>query len=126
MCLLVIVLLAWAVTRALGIALPVNVPAGLTTLALGGLVFLFALIKVLADSYRGWAGLGRHRARCGRRGRRLVLVRGQRRSAAVGAEGRGGCASGFRAAGRAGQAGRSVLTTRLGESGSPRSHRETS
>ena len=56
MCLLVIVLLLWAGARTFGIALPVNVPAGLTTLALGGLVFLFALIKVLADNYRGWAG----------------------------------------------------------------------
>ena len=56
MCLLVILMLAWAVTRAFGIALPVNVPAGLTTLALGGLVFLFALLKVLTDNYRGWAG----------------------------------------------------------------------
>ena len=53
--LLVIVLLAWTAARALGVALPVNVPEGLTTLALGGLVFLFALLKTLTESYRGWA-----------------------------------------------------------------------
>jgi len=53
--LLVIVLLVWAVARVLGVALPVNVPEGLTTLALGGLVFLFALLKTLTESYRGWA-----------------------------------------------------------------------
>jgi len=55
MCLLVIVLLAWAVAGTLGIALPANVPQGLATLALGGLVFLFALLKTLTESYRGWA-----------------------------------------------------------------------
>jgi ABC-type multidrug transport system fused ATPase/permease subunit len=55
MCLLVIVLLLWAGARAFGVALPVNVPAGLTTLALGGLVFLFALLKTLIESHRGWA-----------------------------------------------------------------------
>jgi hypothetical protein len=55
LCLLVIVLLAWAVAGALGIALPANVPQGLATLAVGGLVFLFALLKTLTESYRGWA-----------------------------------------------------------------------
>ena len=53
--LLVIVLLAWAVARVLGVALPANVPQGLATLALGGLVLLFALLKTLTESYRGWA-----------------------------------------------------------------------
>jgi hypothetical protein len=53
--LLVIVMLAWAGARAFGVALPGNLPAGLVTLALGGLVFLFALLKTLTESYRGWA-----------------------------------------------------------------------
>jgi hypothetical protein len=55
LCLLVIVMLGWAGARAFGVALPGNLPAGLVTLALGGLVFLFALLKTLIDSYRGWA-----------------------------------------------------------------------
>jgi hypothetical protein len=55
MCLLVIVMLAWAAVRILGVALPVNAPAGLTTLALGGLILVFALLKTLTESYRGWA-----------------------------------------------------------------------
>jgi len=53
--LLVIVMLGWAGARAFGVALPGNLPAGLVTLALGGLVFLFALLKTLTESYRGWA-----------------------------------------------------------------------
>jgi hypothetical protein len=52
--LLVIVMLAWAGARAFGVALPVNLPQGLVTLALGGLIFLFALIKTLSDSARTW------------------------------------------------------------------------
>ena len=55
LCLLVIVMLAWAVAGILGVALPGNLPAGLVTLALGGLIFLFALLKTLTESYRGWA-----------------------------------------------------------------------
>ena len=55
LCLLVIVLLAWAGARAFGVALPDVVPVGLGTLALGGLILLFALLKTLTESYRGWA-----------------------------------------------------------------------
>ena len=55
LCLLVIVMLAWAVAGVLGVALPGNLPTGLVTLALGGLIFLFALLKTLTESYRGWA-----------------------------------------------------------------------
>ena len=55
MCLLVIVMLAWAVAGVLGVAVPGNLPVGLVTLALGGLIFLFALLKTLTESYRGWA-----------------------------------------------------------------------
>ena len=53
--LLVIVMLGWAGAKAFDVALPGNLPAGLVTLALGGLIFLFALLKTLTESYRGWA-----------------------------------------------------------------------
>lgn len=52
--LMLIVLLAWVVARAFGVALPANVPDGLLTLALGGLIVLFAVIKALSDSYTAW------------------------------------------------------------------------
>src|ERR1700690_1406569 len=52
--LLVIVLLAWSAARAFGVALPTNIPEGLSTLALGGLIFLFALIKTLNDNFSTW------------------------------------------------------------------------
>src|SRR4029077_7392219 len=52
--LMLIVLLGWVAARAFGVALPANVPDGLLTLALGGLIVLFALIKALSDSYTAW------------------------------------------------------------------------
>lgn len=52
--LMTIALVAWVAARAFGVALPANVPDGVTTLALGGLILLFALIKNLADDYSAW------------------------------------------------------------------------
>ena len=52
--LMTIVLLLWVGARAFGVALPGNVPDGLATLALGGLIVLFALIKTLNDNYSAW------------------------------------------------------------------------
>jgi len=54
MCLMLIVLLAWTLARAFGVALPEQVPDGLTTLGLGVLIPVFALLKVLTDSYVHW------------------------------------------------------------------------
>ena len=52
--LMTIAILAWVAAREFGLALPANVPDGLVTLALGVLIFLFALIKALSDSYTAW------------------------------------------------------------------------
>jgi hypothetical protein len=52
--LMTIGILAWVGARAFGLALPANVPDGLLTLGLGVLIFLFALIKALSDSYTAW------------------------------------------------------------------------
>jgi hypothetical protein len=52
--LMTIVLLLWVGARAFGVALPANVPDGRVTLALGGLIVLFAVIKTLSDSYSAW------------------------------------------------------------------------
>jgi hypothetical protein len=52
--LLTIALVLWVGARAFGVALPANIPDGLATLALGGLIVLFALIKTLNDSYSAW------------------------------------------------------------------------
>lgn len=49
-----IVLLAWTLARAIGIALPAQVPDGLATLAVAALILLFAIIKALSDSYVHW------------------------------------------------------------------------
>ncbi|HLX19938.1 MAG TPA: hypothetical protein VKR23_07280 [Gaiellaceae bacterium] len=54
MCLALIVLLVWALARVFGVALPVQVPDGLATLGLAALILLFAIIKVLSDSYVHW------------------------------------------------------------------------
>jgi hypothetical protein len=53
--LLTIAILAWAVVRLLGVALPPGIPQGLTTLGLGALILLFAVLKALTESYKGWA-----------------------------------------------------------------------
>ena len=52
--LLTLALVLWVAARAFGIALPASVPDGLATLALGGLVVLFALLKTLTESYSAW------------------------------------------------------------------------
>jgi hypothetical protein len=49
-----VVLLAWTAARAFGVALPENIPDGLTTLGLSVLIVLFALIKAISDSYVHW------------------------------------------------------------------------
>jgi hypothetical protein len=54
MCLALLVVLAWTLARAFGIALPAQVPDGLTTLGLAVLCMLFAIIKTLSDSYVHW------------------------------------------------------------------------
>lgn len=54
MCLALLVLLAWTLARAFGVALPAQVPDGLATLGLAALILLFAIIKALADSYVHW------------------------------------------------------------------------
>jgi hypothetical protein len=53
--LLTIAILLWVAARAFGVALPDALPDGLTTLALGVLVFVFALLKNLIDDYSAWA-----------------------------------------------------------------------
>lgn len=52
--LMTIALVVWAAARAFGVELPVKVPDGVTTLALGVLILLFALIKNIADDYSAW------------------------------------------------------------------------
>lgn len=52
--LMTIVLLLWVGARAFGVALPAAVPDGLATLALGGLIALFAILKALTESYSAW------------------------------------------------------------------------
>lgn len=52
--LMTIALVLWVGARAFGVALPANVPDGRVTLALGGLIVLFAVIKTLSDSYSAW------------------------------------------------------------------------
>jgi hypothetical protein len=52
--LMTIAILALVAGRAFGVAMPDNVPDGLVTLALGGLIPLFALIKALSDSFTAW------------------------------------------------------------------------
>jgi hypothetical protein len=56
MVLMVIVLVLWTAARAFGVKLPdnVKVPDGLTTLGLGVLIPLFALIKAISDDYVHW------------------------------------------------------------------------
>jgi len=57
--LMVVVLLAWVIARIMEVQLPFEVPDGLVTLALGALIFLFALIKNLADDYSTiWSYIG--------------------------------------------------------------------
>lgn len=52
--LMTIVLLLWVGARAFGVVLPAAVPDGLATLALGGLIALFAILKALTESYSAW------------------------------------------------------------------------
>ena len=54
MCLAVIVLVAWTAARAFGVSLPDQVPDGLTTLALGVLIPVFALLKAITDDFVHW------------------------------------------------------------------------
>ena len=57
--LMVIALLAWVIARVMDVRLPIEVPDGLVTVALGALIFLFALIKNLADDYSTiWSYIG--------------------------------------------------------------------
>ena len=57
--LMVVVLLAWVIARIMEVQLPFEFPDGLVTLALGALIFLFALIKNLTDDYSTiWSYIG--------------------------------------------------------------------
>lgn len=52
--LMTIALVVWVAARVFGVELPVKIPDGVTTLALGGLILLFAVIKNIADDYSAW------------------------------------------------------------------------
>jgi hypothetical protein len=54
MCLALVALLVWTVARAFGVELPVNVPDGLTSLALSVVILLCAFIKAISDDYVHW------------------------------------------------------------------------
>jgi len=54
MCLALVALLVWTAARAFGVALPVNVPDGLTSLGLSVLIVLFAFIKAVSDNFVHW------------------------------------------------------------------------
>jgi membrane-associated phospholipid phosphatase len=54
MCLALIVLLVWTAAKAFEVEVPVKVPDGVTSLGLAAVIFLFALIKALSDSYVHW------------------------------------------------------------------------
>jgi hypothetical protein len=54
MCLALIVLLAWTAARAFGVTLPVAIPDGVASLALGVIIVLFALLKAITDDYVHW------------------------------------------------------------------------
>ena len=57
LCLMTIALVAWVAARAFGVALPANVPDGIAVLALGVLIFVFAVLKNLTDDYSAWASV---------------------------------------------------------------------
>ena len=52
--LMTVALVAWVIARLFGVQMPEGVPEGLISLVLGGLILLFAVIKVLADDYVHW------------------------------------------------------------------------
>jgi hypothetical protein len=52
--LMTVALVAWVIARMFGVKLPEGVPEGLVSLILGGLILLFAIIKVLADDFVHW------------------------------------------------------------------------
>ena len=54
MCLALVVLLAWTAARAFDVALPAQVPDGLTTLGLSVLIPVFALLKAITDDAVHW------------------------------------------------------------------------
>lgn len=54
MCLMVIVLLVLVAAKTFGVALPPVIPFGLTTLALGVAILVFAVLKNLTDDFSAW------------------------------------------------------------------------
>jgi hypothetical protein len=50
-----IAIIAWVGVRALGIDVPLSLPDGLVTLALGAIVLAAAVLKNLIDDYSAWA-----------------------------------------------------------------------
>lgn len=53
--LLTIAILIWVAGRALGVEIPEVGPEGITTLALGALILVFAVLKTITESYSAWA-----------------------------------------------------------------------
>jgi hypothetical protein len=53
--LLTIAIVVWVGAHVLGVELPVNLPDGLVTLSLGGLILLFALVKTFTEDFSAWA-----------------------------------------------------------------------
>jgi hypothetical protein len=52
--LLTIVLVVWTAARAFGVAIPIELPDGLTTLGISAVILLFAIIKNLNDAASAW------------------------------------------------------------------------
>lgn len=55
MCLMLVALLALVAAKTFGVALPPVIPFGLTTLALGVGILVFAVLKNLTDDFSAWA-----------------------------------------------------------------------
>lgn len=52
--LMTVALVGWVAARAFGIELPAAVPDGVATLGVAVLIFVFAVIKNIADDYSAW------------------------------------------------------------------------
>ena len=52
--LMTVALVAWGIARMFGVQMPEGVPEGLISLILGGLILLFAIIKIISDDFVHW------------------------------------------------------------------------
>lgn len=52
--LMTVALVAWVIARMFGVQMPEGVPEGLISLVLGGLILLFAVIKIISDDFVHW------------------------------------------------------------------------